>query len=206
MRLFYANGTISIAVAIALHEASLKFEAIPVNFREAEQTKPEYLKLNPKGRVPTLEVEGALLTETGALLEYIAAQAPQANLIPRDDIAAAKMRGVMYYLASTMHVNHAHGLRGTRWADNPTSHADMAAKMPQTMTQSAHYLEHFCLQGPLMMGSDITLADPYAFVVCSWLKGDGVDMAEFPKINRFMTIMQERPSVRQVISAGMLTL
>ena len=205
MRLYYAPGTISIAVAIALHEAGLPFEPHRVDFRNAEQTKPEYLAINPKGRVPALETDGCVLTETGALLEFIAARAPDAHLVPDDPADAAHMRGVMYYLASTMHVNHAHGLRGTRWADQPESHADMAQKVPQTMAASAAYIQAHCLDGPFVMGEQFTLADPYVFVVCNWLEGDKVDLADFPAIKAFLDRMRSRTSVQAVIDQGMLS-
>ncbi|MFK7870008.1 MAG: glutathione S-transferase family protein [Roseobacter sp.] len=204
MRLYYSPGTISIAVAITLEEAGLPYEAVKVDFRNAEQTKPDYLAMNPKGRVPTLEVDGTFLTETGALLDYVAALAPDAGLVPVDPVQAAQMRSVMYYLASTMHVNHAHKMRGPRWADAPDSHADMAAKVPQTMRESAGYLAAHCLTGPFMLGEAFSLADPYAFVVCNWLEKDDVDLAEFPTIAAYMTRMLSRASVQAVIAKGML--
>ena len=204
MRLYYAPGTISVAVAITLHEAGVPFEPVMLNFKEAEQTGPEYLALNPKGRVPTLETNGVLLTETGAILDYIAAVTPQAHLVPDDPIEAAQMRSIMYYIASTMHVNHAHKMRGSRWADKPESHADMAAKVPQTMAQSANYLENHCFRGPFFMGPQLTLADPYAFAVCNWLEWDGVALADYPKISGFLDMMRKRASVKAVIDAGMI--
>ncbi|WP_282130101.1 glutathione S-transferase family protein [Roseobacter litoralis] len=204
MRLYYSPGSISIAVAITLYEAELPFEAVKVNFGEAEQTKPAYLNINPKGRVPTLETDGNHLTETGAILEYIAARTPQAKLVPQDALKAAHMRAAMYYLASTMHVNHAHRVRGNRWADRPESLADMAAKAPQTMTNSARYVEEHCLRGDFIIGDHLSIADPYLFVVCSWLEGDGVNMADFPGITAFQQRMHARDSVQQAINAGML--
>lgn len=204
MLLYYAPGTISVAVAITLYEAGIPFKARKVNFREAQQTKPDYLAINPKGRVPTLDVDGTLLTETGAILDYIGASAPSSNLVPGSPIEAAQMRSVMYYLASTMHVNHAHGRRGSRWADRPESHADMAAKMPQTMATSAAFIEKHCLRGPFVMGEVITLADPYTFVVCDWLEGDGVDPAGYPGIAAFLRLMRSRPSVQNAIELGMI--
>ena len=105
LKLHYAPGTISVAVAIALEEAGLAYEPVKVDFASAEQTAAPYLALNPKGRVPALiGDDGTVMTETGALLDYIAALAPQAGLLPADAQSAAHMRGVMYYLASTMHV------------------------------------------------------------------------------------------------------
>jgi glutathione S-transferase len=205
MRLYYAPNTISIAVAIALDEAGLKYEPVLVNFREGEQSKPAYLALNPKGRVPTLETDGNLLTETGAILDYIGAIAPDADLVPDDPLEAAHMRSVMYYLASTMHVNHAHRLRGSRWADRPESHADMTAKVPETMAQSARYVEQSCLRGDFVLGGKFTIADPYLFVVCNWLEGDGVRLSDFPAVAAFLDRMRSRDSVRNAINAGMLT-
>ena len=112
MQLFYAQNTISMSVAIALREAGLEHELTRVDFTKAEQTSNAYLAKNPKGRVPTLIVGDKALTETGALLEYIAALVPEKKLVPTDPLQAFKMRSVMFYLASTMHVNHAHKMRG----------------------------------------------------------------------------------------------
>lgn len=202
MKLYYAPGTISIAVAIALHEAGMEFTPRKVDFKAGEQTMPEYLTLNPKGRVPILDVGQTRLTETGAILDYIATQAP--GLMPADPLEAAHMRGVMYYLASTMHVNHAHKMRGHRWADHADSHADMAAKTPETMTASARYVEDHCLRGTFVTGEEVSIADPYLFIVCSWLEGDGVDVAPFAKIRAFRAAMEGRTSVHAVRATGML--
>ncbi len=205
MRLYYAPNTISVAVAIALHEAELAFEPVLVNFQHAAQTKADYLSINPKGRVPTLETGGALLTETGALLEFVASSAPAAGLTPKDPLEAAHMRGVMYFVASTMHVNHAHKMRGTRWAQNPESHADMAAKVPANMTENAQYIQAHCLRGDFVLGARFSLADPYLFVICCWLEGDGVDLATVPAVKAYIERMRGRASVKRVTEQGMLT-
>ncbi|QIE46317.1 glutathione S-transferase family protein [Pseudohalocynthiibacter aestuariivivens] len=204
MKLYYAKGTISIASAIALYEAGKEFTPRPVDFAAGEQTKPAYHAINPKGRVPVLDLDGTLLTETGAILEYIAATAPDAGLMPTDPLEAAHVRAVMYYLASTMHPNHAHKMRGARWANEASSHADMTAKVPETMTACARYVEDHCLRGPLVNGAALTVADPYLFMLCHWLEGDGVDTAPFPKIRAFLAAMEERASVKSVRAAGML--
>jgi glutathione S-transferase len=205
MNLFYANGTISIAPAIALIEAGLDHDLSRLDFADAAQTKPEYLAINPKGRVPALVLaDGTVLTETGALLDYIAALAPEAGLVPDAAADAAHMRAVMYYLASTMHVAHAHKMRGTRWADKAESHADMTAKVPQTMAACAAYVEAECIRGDYVCGDAFTVADPYLFVVCNWLAGDGVSVSNYPKITAFMERMEARDSVKAVRAKGML--
>lgn len=205
LKLYYATGTISIAVAIGLEEAGLAYDPIKIDFASGQQTKPEYLALNPKGRVPALVSEdGAVLTETGALLDYIAALCPEAALIPPAPEEGAHMRGVMYYLASTMHVAHAHKMRGSRWASQQSSFDDMAAKVPENVTACAAYVETDCLRGDYVAGDSLTLADPYLFIVCNWLAGDGVTVSDFPKITAFLARMEARDSVKAVRAKGML--
>ncbi|MQQ08072.1 glutathione S-transferase [Epibacterium sp. SM1979] len=204
MQLYFTPRTISIAVLIALEEAGLAYDALPIDFAKAEQTKPEFLKVNPKGRVPAVVTPEATLTEAGALLELVADLAPNAGLRPTDPIAIAKMREVMFYLASTMHVNHAHKLRGHRWADQESSHRDMTAKVPETMAQSCAYISDHALLGPYVLGDVFSLADIYLYVVCTWLQGDGVNLDDFPTIQSFMTTMEARETVQAAKARGML--
>lgn len=204
MQLYYAPGTISVAVAIALEEAGLDYEAVKIDFANKEQLSPAYAQINPKSRVPALAVEGGILTETGALLDYIADITPEAGLRPSDPVLCARMREVMYYLASTMHVNHAHKLRGSRWASKTSSYKDMQAKVPQTMADSCAHLSQYGLRGPFVLGDEVSLADCYLYVVCTWLEGDGVTLADFPKIQSFMTAMEQRDSLRAVYAKDML--
>ncbi|WP_323784130.1 glutathione S-transferase family protein [Leisingera sp.] len=204
MQLYYAPTTISVAVAIALEEAGMEYEAVKIDFAAKEQTGPAYTQINPKGRVPALAVEGGILTETGALLEYIADKAPEAGLRPQDPVLKARMREVMFYLASTMHVNHAHMRRGARWASKTSSYKDMQAKVPQTMTASCEYISQAGLRGPFVLGDRVSLADCYLYVICTWLAGDGVKVDNFPKIQNFMTAMEQRESIRAVYAKEML--
>ena len=203
MELFYTPNTISVVVAIALEEAGIAYTPRLVDFSTAEQTKEPYLTLNPKGRVPTLVTPQGTLTEAGAILDYIGTMAPE--LIPHDPFQVGRMREVMYYVASTFHIAHAHKIRGARWADLETSFADMRAKVPQTVRACCAYLESAYPLEPFVLGSDFTLADPYLYVVSTWGEGDGVEMANFPKLSAFMETMRARPSVQAVIAKGMLT-
>lgn len=205
MQLFYTPNTISVSVAIALHEAGISHELTLVDFAKSEQTSSEYLAKNPKGRVPTLIIDGEALTETGALLEYVAAQAPNAKLVPQNPLLALRMRSVMFYLASTMHINHAHKMRGHRWANEQSSFEDMTAKVPETMATSAQYLEDECLTGPYVLGDVFSLADIYLFNVCTWLEGDSVKVSDYPKITAHMALMETRPSIQKMRELGLLT-
>lgn len=199
MQLHCAKGTISVAVAIALEEAGAAWTDIRVDFATQEQTSPTYLALNPKGRVPVLIDGDQVLTETGALLEYVAPA-----LVPLAPLAAARMREVMYYLSGTMHVAHAHKFRGHRWADDDSSITDMRAKVPHSMTACCAYLESTLPFDPFATGAAMSCADPYLYVVTGWAEGDGVDMAAFPRLARYRAMMGERASITAVRRKGLL--
>lgn len=203
LKLYWAPGTIASASAIVLEEGNVHWEGIRLNFKDGEQMKPEYQAVNPKGRVPALVTPGGVVTETGAILEYLAATAVP-GLIPVDPLHAARMREVMYYLASTMHVDHAHKMRGARWADNEASWADMKAKVSETMAASCAYIEALIV-GPFLFGQHVTLADAWLYTISSWLEGDGVDVTRFPKLEAFRDAMGARPSVRAVRELGMMS-
>ena len=195
LKLYYAPGTIATASVMCLRETGLEHELVALDFTQSAQMTPEYQRINPKGRVPALDLGGEILTETGAILEYLAALAPEKGLVPEEPLKAARMREVMFYLASTMHVNHAHKRRGHRWADKEESRADMSAKVPQTMTESARYMEENVITGPYLFGEELCVADFYFYAICNWLKGDRVDVTQFPKIGAFRQAMRELASV-----------
>ena len=143
LKLFATKGTISVAVALVLEEVGAEYELCLIDFATEDQRSQAYLEINSKGRVPALVTEGGILTETAAILEYIAP-----HMLPKDAFACAKHREISYYLAATMHINHAHKLRGYRWADLETSFEDMRAKVPQTMAESCAYVER-CHRRPV---------------------------------------------------------
>ncbi|NMU93742.1 glutathione S-transferase, partial [Achromobacter ruhlandii] len=136
---FYtAPGTCALATHIALQEAGAEFDVVKLDFGAGQQQSPEFLRVNPKGRVPALATEHGVLTETPALLAYVAQRFPAAGLAPLDDpFAFARLQELNSYLASTAHVAHAHKRRGARWADDPAAHEALRAKGPATMTAVA---------------------------------------------------------------------
>ncbi|MQW87235.1 glutathione S-transferase family protein [Sinorhizobium saheli] len=201
MKLFYAPGTCSLASHIALEEVGVPYEACRVDFSRAEQTKPDYLAVNPKGRVPALATERGTLTETPAILAFIAQSFPEARLAPLDDpFEFARLQSFLSYLCSTVHVAHAHARRGARWADDPAAHEAMKAKVPQNMADCFALVEASMFAGPFVMGGTYTIADPYLFTIAGWLEADGVDPGQFPKILDHRNRMAERPAVARVLA------
>ena len=120
--LYYAPNTCALATHIALLDAGAKYELKRVDFSKSEQQSPEYLAINPKGRVPAMVTPRGILTETPALLAFVAQSFPEAKLAPLDDpFAFAQLQEFNSYLCSTVHVAHAHRVRGYRWADDPAA-------------------------------------------------------------------------------------
>src|SRR4051812_7100910 len=201
MKLFYAPHTCALASHIALEDAGADYTTQRVDFKSDDQRKPEYLAINPKGRVPALVTERGVLTETPAILAYVAQSFPVARLAPLDDpFAFAQMQAFNSYLCSTVHVAHAHRVRGYRWADDPATIAEMQRKVPQTVGECFALIEREMLAGPWVMGDTYTVCDPYLFTLAQWLHGDGVDIAQFPKLADHKQRMSERPMAKKALA------
>ncbi|WP_108485365.1 glutathione S-transferase family protein [Oceaniglobus ichthyenteri] len=197
--LYYAKGTAALPVHIALQEAGADYDLRLIEFSNQDQLKPEFLKINPKGRVPALVTDQGILTETPAILAFIAQSFGAANLIPSTPYGFAKAQEFNAYLAATVHVAHAHKMRGTRWSDDAGCVASMQAKVAQNMADCADFIENNCLEGPWVMGAQYTICDPYLFLIARWLRGDGVDDTAFPRILAHRARMEARPAVQDVL-------
>jgi len=202
LTLWYAAHTCSLASHIALEDAGAAYELRGISFKTTEQQSPEYLKVNPKARVPALMTPRGVLTETPAMLAFIAQSFPDARLAPLDDpFAFAEIQSFNSYLCSTVHVAHAHRMRGYRWTDDPDAIVALQKKVPQSVTACFEMIEQNMLRGPWVMGDAYTIADPYLFTLSQWLEGDGVDLARLPRIVEYRVRMAERPNVKKAIAA-----
>jgi glutathione S-transferase len=202
MKLYYAAGTCALASHIALEEAGAEYSTVKINFATSEQRSAEYLAINPKGRVPSLVTDRGILTETPAMLAFIAQSFPKAKLAPIDDpFAFAEVQAFNSYLCSTVHVAHAHKTRGHRWVDDPAAMEAMKRKVPETVGACFELIESKMMRGPWVMGDTYTICDPYLFTITGWLEGDSVDIARFPKVKAHRDRMAGRPAVSKVVAA-----
>ena len=199
MHFYYAPLSCALASHITLEHLGADYEAHRLNLRDNDQQSTDYLAINPKGRVPALVTDRGILTETPAILLYLAQTYPNANMAPLNDLfALAQMQSINAWLCSTVHVAHAHGARGRRWSNDLDAQTSMKAKVAQNMTDCFELVEHKIHRGPWVMGETLTVADPYLFTMSSWLKGDGVDMARFPKVTDHYKRMLDLPAVQKV--------
>ena len=199
LKLYFAPGTCALASHNALIDPGAAHEADFVSYKNDEQRKPPYTAVNPKARVPSLVTDRGVLTETPAILAFIAHSYPQSKLAPTDPYEFAQAQSFNSYLCSTVHVAHAHRMRGYRWADEETSFADMKRKVPHTVAECFALIEQTMFKGPWVLGDTYSICDPYLFTLAQWMEGDGVDPAKFPKVFDHRRRMSERTAVKQAL-------
>jgi glutathione S-transferase len=203
LTLYYAAHTCSLATHILLEEAGADYSAVRIDFAKQQQRSPEYLEINPKGRVPALVTDRGILTETPAMLAFVAQSFPEAGLAPLDDpFAFAEAQAFNSYLCSTLHVAHAHRMRGYRWVDaeDKSAIAAMQRHVPQSVSACYELIERDMLRGPWVMGERCTICDPYLFTLAQWLEDDGVDPKRFPRVVEHRRRVAERAGVRKAIA------
>ena len=203
LKLYYAAHTCSLATHIVLEEVGADYSTVRVDFAQEQQKSPEFLKVNPKARVPALVTDRGILTETPAMLVYVAQSFPKSRLALMDDpFAFAQVQAFNSYLCSHLHVAHAHRMRGHRWvdADDTASIAAMQRKVPESVGGAFELIEREMLKGPWVMGEHYTICDPYLFTLAQWLEVDGVDPARIPRVIDHRRRMSERPGVKKAIA------
>lgn len=204
LTLFYSPGACSLASHIALEESGLAFEARRVDFGTAEQRSPDYLKINPKARVPALVEDGFVVTETPAILRYIARKAPDAGLWPDDPRAEAACAEWCAWCSSGLHVAYAHIRRAERYATSEAAKDEVIEKGRAATRDVWEQVERklAASASPWALGERYSVVDAYLFVFWNWGRGQvlGYDMArDFPAWTAQASALGERPAVRRAL-------
>ena len=204
LTLYLAPNTCALASLIALEQAAAPYRIARVDFAKSAQRSPEYLAVNPKGRVPALVTDEGILTETPAILAYVAQAFPEAQLAPlASPFEFARAQAFNSYLCSTVHVAHAHRMRGPRWVDEADAHAiaAMQRKVPQSVGAAFALIEDGMLEGPWVLGERYSICDGYLFTLAQWLEKDGVELARLPRVLDHRRRVAERPAVKRALAA-----
>jgi len=207
LKFFYGPNACSLASHIALAEAGAEFEAIRLDLKSGEQRKPEYMAVNPKGRVPALVTPRGTLTENVVILGWVAQTYPQAHLRPEGDFFAfSEMQAFNLYLAATIHVTFAHLFRSERYADSESAREEMKTKVPSSLAMQWNLIEDRLSDGrPWVCGKQYTVADAYLYVFARWLERDGAGgSSAMPLTRAHRARMQERAAVKKVLAAEII--
>ncbi len=200
LTLHYAPGSISLASLIALEEAGARYEVRLVDTKAGDQRSEAYLRINPKARVPSLTTDQGVLTETPAILLYIAQTHPKTGLAPLDDpFALARLNAFCAYLCSTVHPSHSMRMRGARWSDDPAVIEALKIKVGSNVAACCALIEAEMFKGPWLMGEAFSFGDAYLYTLTQWLEADGVDPARFPVLADHRERMRARPAVLRAL-------
>lgn len=203
--LYYSPGACSLAPHIALEETGEPFDLSRVDLAVAQQRSPEYLAINPKGRVPALVDGGFAVSENPAVLRYVARKYPGAALWPDDPRDEARCLEWLAWCASGIHVAYAHVRRAERYATGEAAKAEVVAKGRETCRDLWSQVEaRFAASASdWAAGARYCVADPYIFTFWTWGRGPvlGYDMGrDFPAWTEHARRMGERPAVRRALA------
>lgn len=204
LTLYYHKGSCSLASHIALEETGAAFEARKIDFGKAEQRGAAYLAINPKGRVPALVTDEGVLTESPVILGYIAQTFKEARLADNDSsFHFGDMQAFNLWVASTLHPAFAHAFRTERYVDGAEHLAAVRAKAPQLIADCYQLCEDALFRGPWVMGERYTIADPYLYVMTTWLarSPELPKLTGYPRIADHFARMEARPAVLRAEAA-----
>jgi len=201
MILYYAPTACSIAPHIALEEIGAEFEARCLDLAKGEQTLPDYLKINPRGRVPAMVIDGEVVTEVPALLTYIAGLKPDAGLVPPPGtLAYARCFEWLGFLSSTLHVAYAQFRRPVRFLDEGSACWDELSNKGKDITIASYREVERRLGDGFAVGS-YSIADIYLFPFHGWAWRFDFDIAaDCPKWTALVTRMRGRPAVQRALA------
>ena len=200
MRLYYSPNSCALASHIILEEVGADYSLELVDFTKSEQKQADYLKINPKARVPALQTGDGIITETPSILFFLAQSFPSKNLAPLDQpFKLAQAQEFNSYLCSTVHVAHAHLSRGARWSDDRVAIASMTAKVPENVGNCFQLIDEKMITGPWVLGEHFSICDAYLYTLTRWLERDGVERAQLPNVNFHFQKMEKRSSIQRII-------
>lgn len=197
--LYYAPNTCALAPYVTLTEAGANFEARALNFRQRQNFTPEYLKINPKHKVPALVVDGKILTENVAIHQWVHRTFPAAKLLPADPWDELKAISLHAWCASGIHPYLSRINNPAKVCDSPGS-ADSVVKFA-----TENLFENFQIADEMLAGREyffdhFTAPDAHFFWCVRRATQLGVDISSFPNVVAHFKRMQDRPSVKKLLA------
>ena len=200
LTLYFGPGACSLVPHITLEEAGAPFEAKPIALRKGQQREPEYLALNPKGKVPLLLIDGRPLTENVAIAYYLAKTFPNAKLLPSGDVEAeAQALSLLSWCASGIHPRIGAFFGPQRLTDLPDS-ADNVKKLAAEDTAKNFAMVEKMLAGKEWILGQWSIVDAYLFVFWRWAGFLKLDLSSYPNYAKHAERMAERPSVKRALA------
>ncbi|WP_438465678.1 glutathione transferase GstA [Marinomonas sp. PE14-40] len=190
MKLYYSPGACSLAPHIVLNEIGAQFDLVQVDLREKViQDGDDFTLVNPHGRVPALTLDNQeVLTESVAVLQYIADQHPEAGLVPESGtLARARLHEILNFLTSDLHKAFGPLFMNCSDEERESTLALIASKF--------NYLNGVLSDREYLVENKFSVADIYLFVIAGWTMPLGINLGEWPNLAAFVGRIAERPQV-----------
>jgi glutathione S-transferase len=201
LTLYYSPGACSLAAHVALRESGLAFDARPVLIARSEHLEPAYLAINPRGRIPTLAVDGTPVTELSAILGWIADRAPHLAP-PRGTLAALQCAEWLAWFTSGVHISFALVWRGSRFLERTELHPELRATGVATLRRQFADIERRLASHDYLVDGRYSIADANVLVFYRWANRIGLDTrADYPAWTRHTERLLQRPAVRDAVAA-----
>ena len=206
IKLYYAPGACSLASHIALEEVGIPYDSQKMNLAEGDQKKPEYLRLNPRGRVPTLVVDDQVLTENVGILSYFGGGYPQAGLWPKKTWDQAKLMSTLAWLSNTVHPTYGHIVRPERYAADDAAKEDIKAKGKSNFQGYLEEIDRLLEGHKWAIANQYTVADPYLLVFYRWANRQKMPVQALKNYSALVQRVMARPAVQKVMADEGITL
>jgi glutathione S-transferase len=194
MKLYYSPGACSQAPHILLHETGLDHDAERVDLKAKTLADgSDYLKINPKGAVPALQLNsGEVLTENAVILQYLGDRASWPEVLPpMGDFRRYRVLELVNFITTELHKRFG-------FLFNPDATEEMKQLVIRDLGKKLDYIEERLETGPFLMGDDLTLPDPYLFVISGWAE-KMIGLERWPNLGAFRERMMQRPSLRHAL-------
>ena len=201
LKLYTVPGACSTASHIVLEEAGIPFKVELVSFDKGDMEKPEFLKLNPQGSIPVLEIEaGVGLTEGVAIMKFIADQKPEVNLFPVKGNDHYRTYEWMNFIATELHKATFSALFASEHLlKDEKSQLEFETNVKKSLHEKLDYVNKKLEGKTWCLGNQYTVADSYLFTVLSWSKHVDVDLTNYRNITSFQARVFERPAVQRAM-------
>ncbi len=206
IKLYYAPGACSLASHIAIEEVGVAYETQKLNLMEGDQRKPEYLRLNPRGRVPTLVVDGHVLTENVGILSYFGGGYPQAGLFPKKTWDQAKLMSTLAWLSNTVHPTYGHIMRVQRYVDGEEHQEAVKAKARENFQGYLEEIDKLLEGQKWAIANQYTVADPFLLVFYRWANRAKMPVRALKNYSALVDRVMARPAVKKVMTDEGITL
>lgn len=199
MRLFHYPQTCSMASHIVLEETGADYDLHTVNLAEKEHLSPEYLRINPKGKIPALATEGAIITENAAIHYYLAKRFPEKQLCPRDPLQQAHWISLGTFISNSLHVAGGHITVPYNFADDQSAYPAMARKGQKDYASCFRMLDERLDGQSWLIGDQFTTVDAYLMPYVAGFERFGIPLSEYPNLIEWARRMIARPAVRRAL-------